>query len=173
MYQNYNFWQAGALFVLAQMALLSMTKRIAKPEMGMLRTVRFLLALFFAGGMVLMGRIRGGPRERLWEIIGWHWTGMGLAAIAGNVNSILAGLADGQMGAWDGKGWYRAVSVGLGVFGLYSYWRFQTLGEWDMDTHLGLWQRGTLYPVLVWEVVTAVNVINARKHGTFFRVKTE
>jgi hypothetical protein len=38
-----------------------------------------------------------------------------------------------------------------------------------METHLGLWQRGALYPVLVWEVVTAVVIVGARRNGTFFR----
>lgn len=171
-YQNFNFMQAGILFGLAHLALLYITRHRATDGNAPLRTIRVLLTLFYAAGMILMGRIRGGPREKHWEIIGWHWTGMTLAAIAGNLNSIIAAAAPNQIGGFDRITSYRALSALLGLFGLYSFFRFQTLGEWDFETQIGRWQRGTIYPVLLWEAVTAGNIIIANRSGEFAKAKT-
>ncbi|CZT25048.1 uncharacterized protein RCC_10776 [Ramularia collo-cygni] len=171
-YQNYNFQQAGILFGLAHLALLYITRHGVTSRTAPLRTIRVLLTVFYAAGMVLMGRIHGGPREQLWEIIGWHWTGLTLAAVAGNLNSIVAAVVPNQIGGFDRVPSYRALSALLGVFGLYSLYRFQTLGEWDFETHIGRWQRGSVYPVLLWEAVTAGNIIIAHRSGEFAKSKT-
>lgn len=171
-YQNYNFMQAGVLFCLAHLALLYITRYRATSRTAPLRTIRALLTFFYAAGMVLMGRIHGGPREKLWEIIGWHWTGLTLAAVAGNLNSIVAAVVPNQIGGFDRIASYRALSALLGFAGLYSFYRFQTLGEWDFETEIGRWQRGCIYPVLLWEAVTAGNVIVAHRSGEFSKPKT-
>lgn len=172
-YQNFNFVQAGVLFGLAHLDLLYITRHVATSRTAPLRTIRALLTIFYAVGMVLMGRIHGGPREQMWEIIGWHWTGLTLAALAGNLNSIVAALVPNQIGGFDRITSYRALSATLGTFGLYSFYRFQTLGEWDFETEIGRWQRGSIYPVLLWEVVIATNVIIANRHGEFAKSKTQ
>lgn len=171
-FQNANFVQAGVLFGLAHLALLYITRHSATAGTANLRTLRALLTFFYAGGMILMGRIRGGPREKHWEIIGWHWTGLALAAVAGNLNSIIAAAVPNQIGGFDRIASYRALSALLGVFGLYSFYRFQTLGEWDFETQIGRWQRGSIYPVLLWEAVTAGNIIIANRSGEFTKPKT-
>lgn len=156
--QNFNFQQAGVLFGLAQLYLLYASRRRASQDTAMLRTIRLLLTLAYAGGMVLLGRVHGGPREKHWQIIGWHWTGLTMAALAGGLNSILAGAAV-TTGAHEKSIIYRFLSLALGGATLYSFYRFQTLGTWNLDTKLGLWQRGMIYPVLIWELATAVAVV--------------
>lgn len=170
-YQNANFIQAGVFFGLAHLALLYITRHRATSSTANLRTLRALLTFFYAVGMILMGRIRGGPREKHWEIIGWHWTGFTLAAVAGNLNSIIASAVPDQIGGFDRISSYRFLSSLLGGLGLYSFYRFQTLSEWDHETQIGRWQRGAIYPVLIWEAITAGNIIIANRFGEFTKRK--
>ncbi|KAI5363053.1 hypothetical protein Slin15195_G104300 [Septoria linicola] len=153
-YMNANFIQAGVAFALAQLGLIWMTRRNVTTQTAFLRTVRAVLSLFVLGGFVLIGTIHGGPREKFWKIIGWHWFGWGMVAIAGNLNSFLSTVRANQVGAFEGNQIYRLVSSMLAGFGIYSYYRFNTLGVWDFETPIGLWQRGIVYPVLVWELLT-------------------
>lgn len=90
--------------------------------------------------------------------------GFGMAAVAGNLNSIVA-AATPTTGPFEGNVLYRGLSAAFGVAGLYSFWRFQTLGEWDYQTQLGLWQRGMIYPVLAWEALTAVALVLSNVAG--------
>lgn len=160
--QNLNFFQAGAVFAVAQLFLLYTTRRRrASQDMAMLRTFRFLLTLLFAGGMVLMGRIHGGPREKFWKIIGWHWTGMTLVAVAGNLNSLLSAVTGNQLGRHESHVVFRSVALALGLGGLYSFYRFMALPEWDYVTPVGLWQRASIYPVLAWELLSAGSIVVA------------
>lgn len=158
---NANFIQAGVAFAVAQLTLLFLTRKNATSDVALLRTIRTLLALFFAVGLTLMALIHGGPREKFWNIIGWHWNGMALAAIAGNLNSILAATKPGQLGSLESSALYRLPSLALGVFGLFSYYQFMTLGEWDYQTKVGGWQRASLYPIFAWELLTAIGVFFA------------
>lgn len=87
-----------------------------------------------------------------------------MAAIAGNLNSIVA-AATPTTGPFEGIVLYRGLSAAFGGAGLYSFWRFQTLGEWDYQTQLGLWQRGMIYPVLAWEALTAVALVLSNVAG--------
>lgn len=166
-YQNANFLQAGIVFALAQLALLFFSRKRADPSTATMRTARFFLTVIYAGGMILMARIHGGPREKFWKIIGWHWNGMTMVAVAGNLNSILAAAASGQVGdGYANSLLYRAASALLGAFGLSSFFQFLNLGEWDYESQVGLWQRGAIYPVLIWSFLTGVGIIMAILGGS-------
>ncbi|EME78478.1 uncharacterized protein MYCFIDRAFT_80895 [Pseudocercospora fijiensis CIRAD86] len=163
--QNYNFFQAGAIFAVAQLVLLYASRTRATQHTATLRTFRFLLTLLFAAGMLLLGCIHGGPREKFWKIIGWHWTGLALVSIAGNLNSILSALVATHLGRHESPTAFRALSLGLGMSGLYSFYRFLALPEWDWKTPVGLWQRGSIYPVLAWELLSAISIIVSTSRG--------
>ncbi|KXS99745.1 hypothetical protein AC578_10402 [Pseudocercospora eumusae] len=156
---NYAFFQAGAIFAIGQLILLYTSRKQHTQETTTLRTLRLLLTLFVAGGMVLLGSIHGGPREKFWKIIGWHWNGLTLVATAGNLNSILSAVVGNQLGRHESNGAFRALSLGLGVGGLYSFYQFLSLPEWDWKTPVGLWQRGSIYPVLAWELLSAISIL--------------
>ncbi|CAK3925421.1 DUF998 domain-containing [Lecanosticta acicola] len=165
--QNFNFLQAGVCFGLAQLILLFATtkNRATQNNALLLRNLRLLLTALYAGSMLLIARIHGGPREKFWKIIGWHWMGFGTAAVAGNLNSLLAAAVPTVGVTFEAHAVYRAFSAVLGMAGLYSLWRFQNLGEWHYQTELGLWQRGMVYPVLAWEAMTAVALVAANVSG--------
>lgn len=164
---NFDFLQAGACFGIAQLLLLWLTRQRVTSQTALIRTLRFVLTLLYVGGMVLFAQIHGGPREKMWKIIGWHWNGLAMAAIAGSLNSILAAAVPGQFHEFERSALYRALSVGLGSAGLYSFYRWAfTLGEWDYQTKLGLWERGCIYPVLIWEAVTGFALLVARFGGS-------
>ncbi|WPV18463.1 hypothetical protein CLAFUW4_12045 [Fulvia fulva] len=158
---NAAIMQAGTVFALAQIYYLITSRQRANQQTALLRTLRLLLSLVYAGGMFLFAYIHGGPRERFWEIIGWHWTGLAMAGLAGNLSLILVSIM-ATTNEIENDGLYRLISSALGGFGLYSFYRFNTLGEWDFQTQLGLWQRGTIYPVLAWNVATALFTFGAQ-----------
>lgn len=128
--------------------------------------VRGLLVGMFVLGMGLFALIHGGPRERVWQIQGWHWMGLSLLAVAGNLHSVLVAAAPGGTHEFEGGLVYRSLSLVLGGMGLYSFYRWGfTLGEWDYITPLGTWERGCVYPVVGWMVVTGVAMVVERARG--------
>lgn len=170
--QNFNFLVSGALFAVAQIALLLVSRAAASSSSaGLVRTLRFVAALLVAGGFILLGRVHGGPREKKFGTAGWHWNGLALVAVAGNVTSLLAGAGASHIGGLDRSTAYRALSLTLGLAGLYSYYRFTTLGSWNFQTQVGLWQRGTIYSVLAWEAVTAVSLLATSTFGSSAKAK--
>lgn len=87
---------------------------------------------------------------------GWlHGVGAVLAIVGGNA-AILAGSAIlRRAGAMC---WYRAASVALGVTGLLSFVMLgigSRMAERNVLPH-GLWERGSVYPIIVWQSLTAV-----------------
>ncbi|PPJ56650.1 hypothetical protein CBER1_01781 [Cercospora berteroae] len=156
---NGNLYQAGVCFAVAQLSLIFLTRKNVTSETAFLRTARTLLTLFVLLGFSLFATIHGGPRESFWKIIGWHWMGLGLIGVAGNLNSLLSTLKPNQLGQFEGNPVYKLVSSVLAGFGLYSYYRFNALGEWNYETPIGLWQRGTIYPLLAWELLTGIFLV--------------
>ena len=170
-YMNANFIQAGVAFALGQLLLIWTTRRNVTTETALLRTIRTALSFLVLGGFVLIATIHGGPRERFWKIIGWHWNGFGLVALAGNLNSFLSSVRANQVGVFEGNQIYRLLSSMLAGLGLYSYYRFNTLGEWDFETPIGLWQRGAVYPILAWELLTGVLLLIETVSGSEAKAK--
>jgi hypothetical protein len=75
-----------------------------------------------------------------------------LAIVGGNA-AILAGSAFIHAGT----SWYRAVSVGLGSFGLFSFMMF-AIESTTTAVHLlppSVWERCSVYPITTWQIFTA------------------
>ncbi|KAF2162602.1 hypothetical protein M409DRAFT_68921 [Zasmidium cellare ATCC 36951] len=164
---NFLFLLAGTLFGLAQLGLFWGSRHRATTQgLAFVRRLRTVLTLVYVAGMVLFAQVHGGPRERVWKIAGWHWMGLGMAAIAGNLNSILVAAVPAQVHEVERSVVYRVGSGVLGTAGLYSFYRWAfTLGEWNYLTQLGLWERGCFYPVLAWEALAGVAFLVGRFGG--------
>jgi hypothetical membrane protein len=80
-----------------------------------------------------------------------HAVGAVLAIVGGNA-AILAGSHIGGTG-------YRRVSVGLGAFGLLSFVVFVFVLQHVLHAPLGVWERGSVYSILAWQMFTAAWLI--------------
>ena len=100
-------------------------------------------------GNLLVGTWHSGPSGLGPD---WHGVGAFLAIAGGNVAVLLGSLVFRRAGA---SGAYLAVALALGALGLGSF-----LGL-ILDTSLsvlpiGTWERGSVYSIYAWQVVTAV-----------------
>jgi len=117
------------------------------------------LAVVHAVGITVVGLIHGSASSDA-SGIGWmHVVGAGMAIIAGNAASITAGIGSGRTGA--GRA-FRIASVALGVVGLAALLLLQALGGSDID---GVWERGSVYTVTAWELMTGVAVLVAARRA--------
>lgn len=80
-----------------------------------------------------------------------HAVGAVLAIVGGNA-AILAGSRIGGP-------LYRRASIGLGLFGLLSFVVFAATMH---DGPRGVWERGSVYSILVWQMFTAVGLLWTR-----------
>ena len=80
-----------------------------------------------------------------------HAVGAVLAIVGGNA-AILAGSRTGAP-------LYRRVSVGLGAFGLLSFMVFVLVLKHVAHAPLGVWERGSVYSILLWQMFTAAWLI--------------
>ncbi|MDA3805014.1 DUF998 domain-containing protein [Clavibacter sp. CT19] len=125
------------------------------------------LAVVHAVGITVVGLIHGSASSAA-SGIGWmHVVGAGMAIVAGNAASIVAGLGSGRAGAGAGAGAgaaraYRIASVALGVVGLVALAVLQTLGGSGID---GVWERGSVYTVTAWELITGIAVLVAARRA--------
>jgi hypothetical protein len=142
-----------------------------------------LQGILFLGGAVLATRASATGRRRLFIVLvamtalgdvlvatfhgdalaagdnnaaALHWWGALLAILGGNAaiiagSSVVAGLVKTR--------WYRAVSVSLAVLGFLS---LLFVGHAVGQLHPGLWERGAVYPVFVWQMLSAVLLIARR-----------
>lgn len=77
----------------------------------------------------------------------WHVIGAVLAIVGGNGAAIAgSGLTASKV--------HRAASAALGVLGLLCL-----LVVGSGAHHMGLWERGSVYPIFAWQVLTAVVVL--------------
>jgi hypothetical membrane protein len=130
------FYLQGTLFLIGAMLI----GRAA--ETG--RAALFLdLAAANAVGNYLIAAFHSGPV---------HGTGAFLAIVGGNA-AILAGSA-----IVSGVGWYRRVSVGLGVLGLLSFALFVIeLNVPAMGVLApAVWERCSVYSITGWQLVSAI-----------------
>jgi hypothetical membrane protein len=80
-----------------------------------------------------------------------HAVGAVLAIVGGNT-AILAGSRIGGP-------LYRRVSKGLGAFGLLSFVVFVLVLKHVVHAPLGVWERGSVYSILLWQMFTAAWLI--------------
>jgi hypothetical membrane protein len=115
-----------------------------------------VLALIHALGSVLVGTVHSGPREIASGMHYVHVLGAAMAIIGGNAASIAA--------SGFGSPAYRSISLGLGAFGLLSLAMLEAnrgLGLTMLPD--GLLERGSVYPITVWELLTGLMLRNAAR----------
>lgn len=81
----------------------------------------------------------------------WHGVGAALALIGGNV-AVLAGSS--VLRSALAAPAYRKVSIALGVFGLLCL-----LAVASELSPIGAWERGSIYAIYAWQVLTGIMVI--------------
>jgi hypothetical membrane protein len=118
-------------------------------------SVFLVFAVLNGIGNLLVATVHSGPSGTGPD---WHGVGALLAIGGGNVAVLAGASAIRRAGASRA---YRAVSVALGVLGLLC------LAGLVFDTSLtvlpiGIWERGSVYSIYVWQTVTAVYLIRRR-----------
>ncbi len=104
-------------------------------------------------GNVLVGAFRSGVPA--------HVVGAGLAIVGGNVAVIIAGLGSRRLGAARA---YSVSSVAIGVIGVACL--AALIADGADGTRLlpvGIVERGSVYSIIVWEIVTGVAILRARR----------
>ena len=140
---------AQAILFLAGAALLVAGGRARKAS------VFLAFAVINGIGNLLVATVHSGPSGSGPD---WHGVGAFLAIAGGNVAVLAGSSAIRRAGA---SRTYRAVSVALGVLGLLC------LAGLVLDTSLtvlpiGIWERGSVYSVYMWQTLTAVYLIRWR-----------
>jgi hypothetical membrane protein len=149
---NAGFVLQGALYLLA--ALIATRALRSGPRRAFLA-----LAAVHAVGITVVGLIHGSASSAA-SGIGWmHVVGAGMAIIAGNAASILAGTGSRRIGLPRG---FRIASVALGVVGLVALGLLQALGGSDVD---GIYERGSVYSVTAWELLAGTSVLVAARRA--------
>lgn len=98
------------------------------------------LAVANAAGNVLIAIFRSG--------VAAHAVGAVLAIVGGNAAILAASRIGGPL--------YARVSAGLGVFGLVSFAVFVVTVH---GASRGIWERGSVYSILTWQMFTAVWIL--------------
>jgi hypothetical membrane protein len=151
---NLGFWLQGILF-LAGAVLASRDSATGR------RRLFVVLVAMTALGDVLVATFHGNALAAGdTNAAALHWWGALLAILGGNAaiiagSSVVAGLVK--------TGWYRAVSVSLAVLGYLS---LLFVGHAVGQLHPGLWERGAVYPIFVWQMLSAVLLIARRRADT-------
>jgi hypothetical membrane protein len=148
---NLSFWLQGILFlagaVLASRASATGRRRLFVVLVAMAALGDVLVATFH-GNALAAGDTNAAAL---------HWWGTLLAILGGNAaiiagSSVVAGLVNTR--------WYRPVSVALAVLGFFA---LLFIGHAIGQLHPGLWERGAVYPIFVWQMLSAVLLIARRK----------
>lgn len=113
-----------------------------------------ILLAAFHGDLGAAGNYEGGAL---------HWFGALFAMIGGNAAiiagaSVVAGLVTAR--------WYRAVSITLGVVGLLSLF---IIGNPTAQLTPGIWERGAVYTILLWQILSAFLLFARRRSDMFAR----
>jgi hypothetical membrane protein len=129
---NAAFCVQGTLFLVGAVFLVRAFEK---------RSARLFLTLAAANavGNILIAVFHSG--------VAAHAVGAVLAIVGGNT-AILAGSRIGGSS-------YRRVSLVLGAFGLLSFVVFVLVLKHVMHAPLGVWERGSVYSILLWQVFTA------------------
>jgi Protein of unknown function (DUF998) len=156
---NAGFCAQGVLFLVG--ALLA-----ARTSATGRRRLFVVLVALYALGDVLVAAFHGDPATAASGAGGLHWLGALLAILAGNAailagSSVVAGLVNMR--------WYRRVSVFLAVLGFLS---FVILGNPAARSHLGVWERGCVYSTLLWQILSALVLLLARRKANIPRPVT-
>lgn len=144
---NYGFMVHGLLFLFGALVVTRATSGLGWAGRGFV-----LSATANAVGNVLVGAFHSGER--------WHVVGAGLAIVGGNAALIVAGLGSRRLGA---TGVYRAGSVVVGVVGLACLAVLVIDGvNGPRVLPVGVVERGSVYSIIAWELVTALVLTRGR-----------
>lgn len=94
-------------------------------------------------GNVLIAVVHGGQGNP------WHIVGAALAIVGGNA-AALAGSGAHRVRA------YRVASIALGALGLVCL-----LVTAAAPSQVGGWERGSVYPIFAWQILTAIMLLRA------------
>ena len=121
------------------------------------------VSLIHAIGTILVGSVPNGPREVALGLAPIHLIGAAMAIIGGNAALIAAASFSRRFGA---PAWYRAVCVGLGLFGFVSLALLEVGGLTGRAIlPAGLLERGAVYPITVWKIMTGMAIVIARRNS--------
>lgn len=157
---NTTFIGHGILFAAAGV-LAARAFRSASRRASVTVAVLAILAVAHAVGMVLVGLFHGSQASADDGLLVLHVLGAAVAIISGNVVAIVAGASSRAAGAPTG---YRIASAVLGIVGLVSLVMLLVDSGSTAINVLpdGVWERGSVYTIVAWELMTAVSVLVGR-----------
>lgn len=141
------------------------------PRAVLMNTAFAVQGVTFAVAAVVVAATAGRPRNRVWFLVfavgngignvligvvhsgqadPWHVVGAVLAIVGGN------GAALAGSGVLASKT-YRVASIGLGALGLLC---LPVVGSGV--SQVGLWERGSVYPIFAWQILTAVMLLRSQ-----------
>ena len=151
---NVGFCLQGLLFLAGALLVTRVT------EAGRRRLFLVLVSLY-AFGTVLVATFHGDSLAA-GDYAGGalHWYGALFAMVGGNAaiiagSSVVAGLVTVR--------WYRTASIALGVVGLLSLFM---IGNPTAQLTPGIWERGAVYTIFFWQIVTAFLLFARRRSDT-------
>ncbi|HEY8600014.1 MAG TPA: DUF998 domain-containing protein [Thermomicrobiales bacterium] len=153
---NVNFIGHGMLFLLGGVFAFR-----AGAATGRARYTFLGLTIVYAVGSTLVGTFHSSAQTIAVGPVSLHVFGAGLAIIGGNAAIIFAGLNARRLGAANG---YAAASATLGTLGLASLAILQAGAPLGL---IGLWERGAVYSITLWEIGTGITYLLAtRQQGS-------
>jgi hypothetical membrane protein len=150
---NANFLAQGSLFLLAGWFIFG----AAAGAPGRARHAFLGLAGVYAVGNLLVAGFHGAAQNVANGTAGFHVFGAALAIVGGNAAIIVAGTNARRLGA---SGGYCAASVLIGSLGLVAVLILQ-LG--DPLAIPGVWERGAVYSITIWDIFTGVALLIATR----------
>ena len=148
----------GALFVAASL-IAAYALRAQRMPVG--RALPLVGAAHGLGTMLVGAVPEGGAAAG--PIPPLHVIGAGLSIVAGNAGLVMVGIRGGRLGA--GRR-YRGASLMLGLFGLANL--ALLAGNRAAGLALGpdgLLERGSVYPITAWEVLTGMVLLEVWRKG--------
>ena len=140
------FYVQGILFFAGALLIVGI------PDTVRARAFLGLVAANAIGNMVI-GSVHSGTAHR---------AGAALAIVAGNL-AIAAGSA--VVATAGGRHWYRRISTLAATLGLLCLAMLLVNGATAKANLLpdGAWERGSVYPIILWQLLTAAYLLSARR----------
>ena len=146
-----GFMAHGLLFLLGALLVTR-----GQPATGLARAF-VLAAAANALGNVLVGTFHSGMPH---PGVNWHVIGAGLAIVGGNAAAILAGIGGQRVGAPSRYGHTSMVLGGIGIVCLALL-----LLDGSHAVPVGALERGAVYPIIAWELMTGVIILRRNRSG--------
>ena len=150
---NAGFVIQGILFAVAGILLFGLFD-------GKTRYAFLAVALIAGVGFVMVGTFHAGPQSTTASFT-LHFVGAFPSLLGGNLVAVLTGLY------WLRRGWRRlgAASIALGSVGIVS--GFALVGLFESGAPLGLIERASSYPIVIWQLLTGVTLLVERRRGRY------